>query len=65
MTDDPLLKPKDAAARLGVTAETIRRWIRKKAIPYVELGPNRRKRIRQSVVDAQRVDVFHAEQSRT
>lgn len=59
MTHDPLLRPKDAAARIGVSPETVRRWIRKRAIPHVRVGTSERKglRVRQSVIDAQREDV--------
>jgi excisionase family DNA binding protein len=54
MTDDPLITPEQAAKRLGVSAETIRRWMRKGVIRYVEIGPYRRKRIRASAADALR-----------
>ncbi len=47
---DPLLPPRIAAKRLGVCTETIWRWMRKGSIDYVEVGPHRRKRIRESVV---------------
>lgn len=52
--DDPLLSVSAAARRLGVNRATIRRWVRKGAISYVELGPHKRKRLRASDVDKQR-----------
>ena len=59
MTDTPpendrLLSVSAAARRLGVNRETIRRWVRKGAISYVELGPHKRKKLRQFDVDQQR-----------
>lgn len=61
MTDDPLLKPKEAATILGVSVETIHRWIRKGAIPHVRIGSSLRKRlrVRRSVVDAQLQEINH------
>lgn len=52
--NDPLLSVSAAARRLGVNRETIRRWVRKGAMTYVELGPHKRKKLRQSDVDRQR-----------
>lgn len=52
--NDPLLTVKEAAKRLDVNQSTIRRWILKDAIQYVEQGPYRRKFLLQSVVDMQR-----------
>lgn len=49
---DPLLRPRDAAKRLGVCTETIWRWMRKGAIAFEQVGPYRKKRIRSSVVEA-------------
>ena len=48
---DPLLTPSEAskAVDLAVSAETIRRWIRKGIIPVVLVGPYRRAMIRRSV----------------
>lgn len=54
--DDPLLKPSAAAKRLGVNPETIRRWMRKGVIDFIEVGPFKRKRLRQSTVDNCRVE---------
>lgn len=51
---EPLLTATDAARRLGVNVETVRRWARKGAMRYVEIGPFNRKRLRQCDVDAQR-----------
>lgn len=51
---DPMLSVSAAARRLGVNRETIRRWVRKGALSYVELGPFKRKKLRQSDVDKQR-----------
>jgi excisionase family DNA binding protein len=55
--DDPLIRPSEAARRIGVSAETVWRWLRKGAITYEQIGPFRRKMIRRSVVDAQRTSV--------
>lgn len=55
--NDPLLTPSKAAKRLGVTSETIRRWMKKGALPYVEVGPNHRKRVYLSDVERQRVSI--------
>jgi predicted site-specific integrase-resolvase len=49
---DPLLRPRDAAKRLGVCTETIWRWMRKGALAYVEVGPHHKKRILTSVCDS-------------
>lgn len=57
MTDDPLLRPTEAAKRLDVSTETVWRWMRKGAIAYEEIGPYRKKRIRLSVVEQQRREV--------
>jgi excisionase family DNA binding protein len=48
---DPLLTPSEAAKAvdLAVSAETIRRWIRKGILPVVLVGPYRRAMIRRSV----------------
>ncbi len=53
-SSDPMLTVSAAARRLGVNRETIRRWVRKGALTYVELGPFKRKKLRQSDVDKQR-----------
>lgn len=50
--DDPLLTPSDAAVRLCVSPETVRRWIREKRVPSVPIGPHQRPRLRASVVAA-------------
>jgi hypothetical protein len=55
--EDPLLTPSAVAKRIGVREETVWRWIKKLAIPFEEVGPFRKKRIRQSVADAQVVPV--------
>jgi excisionase family DNA binding protein len=52
---DPLMRPGQAASRLGVTTETLRRWMAKGALEYVEVGPFRRKRIRLSEVERFRI----------
>jgi excisionase family DNA binding protein len=54
---DPFLRPSVAARRLGITMQTLRRWISKGAIAYSIVGPNRQKRIKQSEVDQHRIDV--------
>ena len=51
---EPLLTATEAATRLGVNVETVRRWVRKGSMKYVEIGPYRRKRLRQCDVDGQR-----------
>lgn len=53
---DPLLTPRAAAKRLGVTTETLRRWIRNGVLVYAEVGPKRSKRFRQSQIDRHRVE---------
>lgn len=53
MTDDPLLTPSQAAKRLGVCTETIKRWMQKGVLVYERYRGNRYRRVRQSVVDAQ------------
>jgi excisionase family DNA binding protein len=55
--DDPLIRPSEAARRIGVSSETVWRWLRKGAIAYEQVGPFRRKMIRRSVVEAQRTAV--------
>jgi len=57
---DPLLRPTVAAKRLGVSIETLRRWMAKGHIVYEEIGPYRRKRIRQSQIDSQHASVPRA-----
>jgi excisionase family DNA binding protein len=52
---DPLLRPGTVAKRLGVTTETLRRWMAKGALEFVEVGPFKRKRIRQSEIERFRV----------
>lgn len=58
MTDSrpEFLTTHGAARRLGVTPETIRRWIRKGIMSYVEVGPYAAKRLRAADVDKQRVE---------
>lgn len=51
---EPLLTAEAAARRLGMNVETVRRWIRKGVIAYIEVGPYRRRRLRQCEVDRQR-----------
>ena len=51
--DNRLIRPGVAAKRLGVTTETIRRWMRSGALPYTEVGPYRRKRLREADVEEQ------------
>lgn len=48
--DDPLLLPSEAAVRLRVSPETVRRWIRLNQIPSVPIGPHKLPRVRASVV---------------
>lgn len=50
--NDPLLKPKEAARRLSVNIETVRRWMRKGVLRVVLVGPYQRQRVRQSDVEA-------------
>jgi excisionase family DNA binding protein len=49
--DDPLIRPSVAARRLGVCTETLRRWIRKGALPVERVGPGRVQRVRESEVE--------------
>lgn len=50
---DPWLRPAQAARRIGITMQTLRRWMRKGIVAYAVVGPNNHKRIRQSEVDRQ------------
>lgn len=52
--EDRLIRPSEAARRLGVCTETIRRWMRKGALPFERVGPNKLQRLRLSHVDAMR-----------
>jgi excisionase family DNA binding protein len=54
MTDDPLLRPSQAAKALGVTRETVWRWIKKGIVRVERVGPFQKVRIRSSVVEAMR-----------
>jgi excisionase family DNA binding protein len=54
MTDDPLLRPSQAAKALGVTRETVWRWIKKGIVSVERVGPFQKVRIRTSVVEAMR-----------
>ena len=47
---DSLLRPSVVARRLGVCTETVWRWMRKGAMPFEEVGPYHKKRIRESTV---------------
>lgn len=49
--EDPLLTPIQVAKRLGVSAASVRRWIRDESLASEPHGPKRR-RVRTSVVDA-------------
>lgn len=51
--EDPLLTPQQVAKQLGVCTETVKRWMRNDAIAFEIVGPYRRRRVRQSVVEAQ------------
>lgn len=62
---DPLRRPGEAAQQLGVHRETVKRWMRKGVIAYEEVGPHRVKRIRQSVIDAQRSTCHESSHSAT
>ena len=37
-----LLKPKEVCERLGITINTLNRWVRERGFPYIALGPKRR-----------------------
>lgn len=52
--DDPLHTPAFAARALGVTRQTIHRWMRKGVIRYIEIGPRKMKRIYASEITRQR-----------
>ena len=45
---DEFLTVTEAAARYKVTADTIRAWVRKGAIPHSRIGPTRLIRLRTS-----------------
>ena len=66
MTDpiDRLLSVSDAAAQLGVSYETIRRWIRKGALKAHVVGPHKIVRIPESAV-LKLVDKYDHGQDRT
>lgn len=56
MTDTPsppdeLLTPQRAAARLGITADTIRRWANDGVLPSVRTRPGGHRRFRSADVD--------------
>lgn len=51
MTEEDLLTRAEAAARLGVHPRTLDRWARAGALPYVTLGPGKRRRYRVANVD--------------
>jgi len=52
-SQDLLLRPKEAAKQLGITTETLRQWVAKGVMDYVEVGPFRHKRYKQSHIDRQ------------
>ena len=58
--DDPWLRPSVAARRLGITMQTLRRWMSKGVIAYSLVGPNQNKRLKQSEVDRHLVNVPRA-----
>lgn len=49
--NDPLLRPGAAAKLLGVTTETLRRWMKSGKLAFVEVGPFKSKRARLSDVE--------------
>lgn len=53
---DPLRTPTFVARALGVTPQTVHRWMRKGVIHFIEVGPYRRKRIYDSEIERQRVE---------
>jgi excisionase family DNA binding protein len=53
---DRLRTPTFAARRLGVTPQTVYRWMRKGIIRYSEVGPFKKKRIADSEIARQRVE---------
>lgn len=55
MADDTLLRPSEAAHHLGVSVETIRRWIRSGRLKAFYRGPGKRQHVRQADLD-QRVE---------
>ena len=50
-SDDELLTVKEAAARISVHPETVRRWIREGTIPHERIGPHGMIRLRRADVD--------------
>lgn len=56
-SDDLLRTPAFAARALGVHPRTIHRWMRKGVLPFIEVGPYKRKRIYESDIKRQRVEL--------
>lgn len=54
--DDPLRTPTFVARALGVTPQTVHRWIRKGIIDFIEVGPYKKKRVYDSEIERQRVE---------
>lgn len=52
MTTEKLLTPSAVARRLQVRPETVWRWIKKGVLPFEEVGPYKKKRVRESVADS-------------
>ena len=50
MTIEPLYTIREVAARLHVHQETLKRWIKKGAVPIVRVGPSQLIRIPESTV---------------
>ena len=48
---DELLTPQHAAARLGITADTIRRWANDGVLPSVRTRPGGHRRVRRADIE--------------
>ena len=51
---DPLLTPKEAARRLGITTQTLRQWARDGSVEYERVGKKQTRRYRRSEIERQR-----------
>jgi excisionase family DNA binding protein len=59
MGDDKPLRVSVAAQYLGVHRNTVRRWIEEGRLPFVEVGPRKRKRVLESVIREMRREISH------
>ena len=61
---DRIIAIGDAAKALGVSEETLRRWIRQRKVAYTLVGPFRVKKMTQAQVDALRETVAAAKRAK-